>query len=109
MRQIIRNPAGAGVLVARRQMAQSDGIGTRNSPRITLSHKGEIMTERSTPDSHQIDSNIAKRGVSRRAFVAGATTVGAMTMAQSAARAEEREDDRRGRRTGRGSQLRSRW
>jgi peptidoglycan/xylan/chitin deacetylase (PgdA/CDA1 family) len=45
------------------------------------------MTKRSTTDSHQSDNTLP--GVSRRGFVAGATTaLGAMTLAQSSARAE---------------------
>jgi peptidoglycan/xylan/chitin deacetylase (PgdA/CDA1 family) len=59
--------------------------------------KGEIMTKRST-DSHANDA--AAPGVSRRGFVTGATTavgagLGAMTLAQSAVQAQDREERRR--------------
>jgi peptidoglycan/xylan/chitin deacetylase (PgdA/CDA1 family) len=52
------------------------------------------MTRRSTTDIHATDA--AAPGVSRRGFVTGATmAVGAMTLAQSAAQAQDREDRRR--------------
>ena len=71
------------------------------------------MTKRSTTEGHATDG--AAPGVSRRGFVTGATTavgagLGTMTLAQSAAQAQDREDSRRRRgddnRGGRGEESR---